>query len=62
VYPGSEVTPYGSPDLFKARNNRDFPASDAATGWSMGGAILDGDHAYKIMQNLILTGVGRQAR
>ncbi len=59
VYPGSEITPYGTPDLFKASRQSLIYRGDAATGWSMGWKInlwarfLDGDHAYRILQNLI---------
>jgi alpha-L-fucosidase 2 len=59
VFPGSEITPYGTPDLFKAARQSLLFRGDAATGWSMGWKInlwarfLDGDHAYKILQNLI---------
>ncbi len=59
VYPGSEITPYGTPDFFKAARQSLIYRGDAATGWSMGWKInlwarfLDGDHAYKILQNLI---------
>ena len=59
VYPGSEITPYGTPDLFKAARQSLIYRGDQATGWSMGWKInlwarfLDGDHAYKILQNLI---------
>jgi alpha-L-fucosidase 2 len=59
VFPGSEITPYGTPDLFKAARQSLIFRGDAATGWSMGWKInlwarfLDGDHAYKILQNLI---------
>ena len=59
VYPGSEITPYGTPDLFQAARQSLIFRGDAATGWSMGWKLnlwarfLDGDHAYKIMQNLI---------
>jgi alpha-L-fucosidase 2 len=59
VYPGSEITPYGTPELFKAAQQSLVFRGDAATGWSMGWKLnlwarfLDGDHAYKIMQNLI---------
>ncbi len=59
VYPGREITPYGSPDLFAAaRKSLEF-RGDAATGWSMGWKLnlwarfLDGDHAWKIFRNLI---------
>ncbi|HEY1342012.1 MAG TPA: glycoside hydrolase family 95 protein [Bryobacteraceae bacterium] len=59
VYPGSEITPYGTPDLFKAARQSLIFRGDEATGWSMGWKVnlwarfLDGDHAYKILQNLI---------
>ena len=59
VYPGSEITPYGTPELFQAAKQSLLFRGDAATGWSMGWKInlwarfLDGDHAYKILQNLI---------
>lgn len=59
VHPGSEITAYGSPELFRAaRRSLEF-RGDAATGWSMGWKLnlwarfLDGDHAYRILQNLI---------
>ena len=57
--PGSEITPYGTPDLFKAARQSLIFRGDAATGWSMGwkmnlwARFLDGDHAYRILQNLI---------
>lgn len=59
VYPGSEITPYGTPDLFKAAQQSLIFRGDEATGWSMGWKVnlwarfLDGDHAWKILQNLI---------
>lgn len=59
VYPGGEITPQGTPDLFAAARKSLEYRGDAATGWSMGWKInlwarfLDGDHAYKILQNLI---------
>jgi alpha-L-fucosidase 2 len=59
LHPGAEITPYGTPDLFAAaRRSLEF-RGDAATGWSMGWKInlwarlLDGDHAYKILENLV---------
>ena len=59
VYPGSEITPYGTPELFRAARQSLIFRGDAATGWSMGWKLnlwarfLDGDHAYKILQNLL---------
>jgi alpha-L-fucosidase 2 len=59
VFPGDLITPYGTPELFKAARQSLIFRGDAATGWSMGWKInlwarfLDGDHAYRILQNLI---------
>jgi alpha-L-fucosidase 2 len=59
LHPGSEITPYGTPDLFAGvKKSLEF-RGDEATGWSMGWKInlwarlLDGDHAYLILRNLI---------
>ena len=68
VYPGSEITPYGTPDLFKAARQSLIFRGDAATGWSMGWKInlwarfLDGDHAYRILQNLITPASDKPAK
>jgi alpha-L-fucosidase 2 len=67
VYPGYEITAYGTPDLFQAAKQSLIYRGDAATGWSMGWKLnlwarfLDGDHAYKILQNLIEPAGPRQA-
>ena len=59
VYPGYEITPYGTPELFQAARQSLIYRGDEATGWSMGWKInlwarfLDGNHAYRILQNLI---------
>jgi alpha-L-fucosidase 2 len=59
VYPGAEITPYGTPDLFKAARQSLIFRGDAATGWSLAWKLnlwarfLDGDHAYRILSNLI---------
>jgi len=67
VFPGSEITPAGTPELFAAaRKSLEF-RGDAATGWSMGWKInlwarfLDGDHAYLILKNLIQPASHRSA-
>jgi alpha-L-fucosidase 2 len=59
VFPGSDITAFGTPDQFQAaRKSLEF-RGDAATGWSMGWKVnlwarfLDGAHAYTILQNLI---------
>ncbi len=59
VYPGSDVTAFGTPDQFLAAQKSLEFRGDAATGWSMGWKVnlwarfLDGAHAYTILQNLI---------
>jgi alpha-L-fucosidase 2 len=59
VFPGSDITAYGTPDTFAAARQSLLFRGDGATGWSMGWKLnlwarfLDGDHAYKILQNLI---------
>jgi alpha-L-fucosidase 2 len=68
VYPGYEITPYGTPDLFKAARQSLIYRGDAATGWSIGWKVnlwarfLDGDHAYRILQNLIQPASDKPAR
>ncbi len=59
LHPGSEITAFGTPDLFAAvKKSLEF-RGDEATGWSMGWKInlwarlLDGDRAYLILKNLI---------
>ena len=59
LHPGVEITPFGTPDLFAAaRKSLEF-RGDGATGWSMGwkvnfwARLLDGNHAFKILQGLL---------
>ncbi len=66
VFPGADITAYGSPDLFAAaRKSLEF-RGDAATGWSMGWKVnlwarfLDGEHAYRILTNLIKPATTKQ--
>ncbi|HEX6924265.1 MAG TPA: glycoside hydrolase family 95 protein, partial [Longimicrobiaceae bacterium] len=58
LHPGSEITP-ATPELFDAaRTSLEF-RGDGGTGWSMAWKInfwarlLDGDHAYRMLQNLL---------
>jgi alpha-L-fucosidase 2 len=63
LHPGNEITPRGTPELLDAaRTSLEF-RGDAGTGWSLAWKInfwarlLDGDHAYKMIENLLtLTG------
>ncbi len=60
VFPGREITSLGTPDLFAAAQKSLEFRGDEATGWSMGWKVnlwarfLDGAHAYRILQNLIV--------
>jgi alpha-L-fucosidase 2 len=59
LHPGSEITASGTPELFAAaRRSLEF-RGDGGTGWSMAWKInfwarlLDGDHAYRMLENLL---------
>ncbi|MDH7460968.1 glycoside hydrolase N-terminal domain-containing protein [Chitinophagaceae bacterium 26-R-25] len=58
LHPGKQITPE-TPALFNAAKVSLKARGDLATGWSMAWKInfwarlLDGDHAYKILQNFI---------
>ncbi len=58
VYPSNQITMESSPELFRAATRSLDMRGDQTTGWSMGWRInlwarlLDGDHAYKIVENL----------
>jgi alpha-L-fucosidase 2 len=58
VFPGAEITPR-QPELFRAARQSLIYRGDEATGWSMGWKVnlwarfLDGDHAMRILRNLI---------
>ena len=60
LHPGVEITPYGTPELFAAAKRSLEFRGDEGTGWSMGwkvnfwARLLDGDHAYRILRNLIV--------
>jgi len=63
LHPGNEITSLKTPELFKAAQKSLQFRGDKGTGWSMGWKVnfwarfLDGDHAYKVLQNLLrLTG------
>ncbi len=59
VYPGKQIIPGKHGELTKAATQSMIYRGDGATGWSMGWKInlwarlLDGDHAHKLVQNLI---------
>ncbi|MBE3069937.1 MAG: glycoside hydrolase family 95 protein, partial [Planctomycetes bacterium] len=55
LYPGWEITPRGTPDLFKAARQSLVFRGDGGTGWSkawkidLWARLLDGDHAHKML-------------
>jgi alpha-L-fucosidase 2 len=59
LYPGNQISPYKTPTLFEAARNSLIYRGDLATGWSIGwkvnlwARLLDGDHAYKIINNML---------
>lgn len=58
VYPGAEITPAATPDLFKAAMKSLRFRGDDGTGWSLAWKInywarfLDGEHAYTMIRKL----------
>lgn len=57
VFPGREISPYKTPELFEASRNTLVGKGDASRGWSMGWKVclwaryLDGNHAYQLIKN-----------
>lgn len=59
LYPSNQISPYSHPQLFQAAKRSLLYRGDMATGWSIGWKInlwarlLDGNHAYKIIKNML---------
>lgn len=59
LYPSNLISPYNYPELFQGAENTLIQRGDPSTGWSMNWKInlwarlLDGNHAYKLMQEQI---------
>ncbi|HTJ79364.1 MAG TPA: glycoside hydrolase family 95 protein [Rariglobus sp.] len=59
LHPGDQITPWKTPELFKAAKVSLLARGDEATGWSLGwktnfwARLRDGDHAYEILKLLI---------
>lgn len=55
LYPGSQISPFRTPELFQAARTTLAQRGDVSTGWSMGwkvnlwARLLDGNHAYKLI-------------
>ena len=59
LYPSNQISPYTTPDLWKAAGVTLQQRGDQATGWSLGWKTnfwarrLDGNHAFKIISNML---------
>ncbi len=68
LYPGNQITPYTTPELFDAARTSLNYRGDVSTGWSMGwkvnfwARLQDGNHARKLISDqLTLVEPGRNA-
>lgn len=59
LHPGRQITPFETPDLAKACQKTLELRGDNGTGWSLAWKInfwarlLDGDHSYRLLRNLL---------
>ena len=59
LYPSNQISPFTTPELWKASGVTLNQRGDQATGWSLGWKInfwarmLDGNHAFKILSNML---------
>ena len=57
LFPSNQISPYRTPQLYSAAKTTLTHRGDVSTGWSMGWKVnwwarmLDGNHAYKLIQN-----------
>ena len=57
LYPSNQISPYRTPELWKAARTSLEARGDVSTGWSMGwkvcswARLLDGEHAYKLIND-----------
>lgn len=57
LFPGKQISPDHTPELFEAARNSLICRGDVSTGWSMGWKVnmwarfLDGNHAYTLIRN-----------
>jgi alpha-L-fucosidase 2 len=60
LYPSNQITPRDTPELFAAAKRTLGIRGDVGTGWSLAWKInlwarlLDGDHAYKLLQKALM--------
>lgn len=59
LHPSNQISPYHSPELFRAAQTTLEQRGDKATGWSIGWKInfwarmLDGNHAFRLISNML---------
>ena len=59
LYPSHQISPFSTPDLWKAAGVTLSQRGDQATGWSLGwktcfwARMLDGNHAFQIISNML---------
>lgn len=59
LYPSNQISPYTTPELWKAAGVTLQQRGDQATGWSLGwktnfwARMLDGNHAFTIISNML---------
>ena len=57
LFPSNQISPYRTPELWRAARKSLEARGDVSTGWSMGwkvcswARLLDGDHAYKLIKD-----------
>lgn len=57
LFPSNQVSPFRTPELWRAARTSLEARGDVSTGWSMGwkvccwARLLDGEHAYKLIQD-----------
>ncbi|MGO3307782.1 MAG: glycosyl hydrolase family 95 catalytic domain-containing protein, partial [Sphingobacterium sp.] len=65
LYPGNQISPYRTAELFEAARNSLNYRGDLATGWSIGwkvnlwARLQDGNHAYQIINNMLTLADGK---
>ena len=66
LYPGKQISPYSTPELFDAARTSLIFRGDGGTGWSMAWKVnfwarfLDGNHAYKMIINQLTPAAGKR--
>jgi alpha-L-fucosidase 2 len=64
LFPGAQISPFASPELFDAARTTLEHRGDVSTGWSMGwkvnfwARLLDGNHAFKLIQDQLTPQAG----